>query len=170
MIIRENHLNTIKEIVFAHCAMILLWSVALIIRYNEIGKIGKIILYLGILFTLISFYFSIANEKKTIKISEKGIVLKWNSFLERFYAWEKINYVKIELVAVPGLKTFEKEAILCSMIPIRYFHYFFDDSSCFVLLDWCDLHIRELAYFYTSDLKEGQLEEFWSYVPERLKK
>ena len=50
MIIRENHLNTIKEIVFAHCAMILLWSVALIIC-------------LGILFTLISFYFSIANEK-----------------------------------------------------------------------------------------------------------
>ena len=95
--------------------------------------------------------------------------MKWLNLFKFRYYWSEINYVEMEIVRIRGAIPIENDAIIFSKIPIKHKKVFLDDYT-YIDFDWIFNHSKKVFEIRLNDFKGGQLEEFWSYVPERLKK
>ena len=115
-------------------------------------------------------YNGISYEKKAINITNIGIYIKWNVFISFYYLWDDIQFVEEKNVTLYTNGVPKGHiSIVCSCIPIKNSKIPIDDPFK-VYTQWIFIHSRNVFEIHIDDFKEGQLEEFWSYVPERLKK
>ena len=134
-----------------------------------------IIVSLGIIY----FTYIIAYELKSYYVSHDGITVEWFAW-KSFFSWSELRYVRLENVIAPikspnennCMVIREHNSIVCSKIPIKRrkleIHESFDDYV--IDYEWLLYRPQKAFAIDLKFFKEGQLEEFWSYVPERLKK
>lgn len=133
-----------------------------------------VIVLLGIIY----FTYIIAYELKSYYVSEEGITVEWFAW-KQFFNWSELRYVRLENVISP-IKTSnannvmvlrEYNSIVCSKIPINRrkleIHDGFSDHA--IDYEWLLYRPHKVFAIDLKFFKEGQLEEFWSYVPDRLK-
>lgn len=170
MIVKENH----KKNLFAYLFVVFCLMVMLIVGYyisRGENYIDIIIFTLLIIPMSIYLLYKSSYVTKTIYINNKSISMKLFPIIKIEMDWGKIEYIQICTVRERTNYTYKDfDAIVCSTIPIKMkevpegMYY-----KNVVLYDWISLHHKKVLGIYLNDLKPGQYEEFWSYVPERLK-
>ena len=120
----------------------------------------------------ILFTYVVAYELKSYFVNEEGITVEWFAW-KHFFSWSELKYIRLETVyAYSKSISVEHNSIVCSKIPIKKRLLERDDGINYRVIDY-EWLLRRPNKVFAIDLKffkEGQLEEFWSYVPERLKK
>ncbi len=104
-------------------------------------------------------------ETKSYYVNKEGIIVTWCYFIKSFVSWTDIKIVQIEKIQYNRL--YKYDYLICSKISIKWSKFFVDKPI--IDADWLLYHPRKVIAIRLSDMTEGQLEEFWSYVPERLK-
>ncbi|MCR4710476.1 MAG: hypothetical protein K5653_09515 [Clostridiales bacterium] len=139
---------------------------------EDFKEIYGIFAYLIIFIIHIVIIYLLLYESKTLYINEDGIYVKWFGIIKVFCSWEDILFVITEKVSYLDFLRIEPYYhIICSIIPIKKNtdEWLGSEFQC-VYYKWLIRHPLKVIAIRISDFKEGQLEEFWSYVPERLKK
>lgn len=164
MIIKQFHCKELITLIFVQIILILIIIDIFISDKNE-AFVFIIILY--IIAQSIGIY-SLAYELRMFLVSNIGICVRWFGIIPYFFRWEEIRVASIEPVKFRYL---EYNAIIISKIPIRRFEVPYGSKSYakYVNYEWLSNRPNKVIAIYIDDLKPGQYEEFWSYVPERLK-
>ena len=114
-------------------------------------------------------FVNLVYHCKTYSVCSEGVFVKWLNIFKFRYYWSEINFIETGIVRIRGIIPIENDAIIFSKIPIKHNKGFLDEYS-YIDSDWIFNHPKKVFEIRLNDFKEGQLEEFWSYVPERLKK
>lgn len=148
--------------------------VYLIITYNLYNSSNKynsstfvLVLCLCLIAQLFTLY-SIAFEKKTYYVCKDGIIINWLG-IKQLMKWSDIRYVRIITIRISGWQPIEHMAFVCTKVPLKTYSITEDNTYDVVDYDWCLLRPNKVVGIHIDDLKPGQYEEFWSYVPDRLK-
>ena len=173
MVIKEHHKKEIKKYfaIYMYITICSCFLIYMTIMKPEMYDIRMLIFVLLLLIVAsIHTYFHISYENRVISITKIGISIKWNVFVSFDYLWDDIHYVekKNVILYTRGMPR-GHIAIVCSCIPIKNPKIPIDEPFK-VYTEWIVFHSRNVFEIRMDDFKEGQLEEFWSYVPERLKK
>lgn len=170
MIVKENHKKNKYGLLFAILYLISVFVLGYIFSPKENRK--DIAMFLIIIIPLSMYLlYEIGYVTKTININNDTITFVIFKIIRVVIEWEEVNIVQICTIRERTNYTYKDfDAIVCSTIPIKMkevpegMHY-----KNVVLYDWISLHHKKVLGIYLNDLKPGQYEEFWSYVPERLK-
>ena len=170
MYVKGYHRSEIGLLILAQIIITILMGFCLLVLRIIDNRI--IICIVWYVFTQVVIIYLFAYESKSYYINNEGIYTKWVG-KTICLSWSNTSIVKIEkLLYVLALRTNPYDYIICSLIPIRKrrIEQVGDTSIHSVSHEWVMIHPRKVVAIRVDDFKEGQLEEFWSYVPERLKK
>lgn len=138
-------------------------------RYLTDGTVASSLILLFVMLVAICFLYCIGYNSRILYINTKGIVQKWFGIITYNTSWSDIKYIRIEMILSQEWLDSGNEAIVCSKIPIKYKNKHAKGYKRVVDLAWALYRPGEIFILYLEDLKPGQYEEFWSYVPDRLK-
>ena len=166
MVVKQRHRTEIIALIIATVIMILLIIALPLLGFNNHSSPRFDILFLIITTVLFCYFFG--YELRTYIICEDGVCIRWFGILNYLIKWTEINYIDINIVKLRGI---EHKAIILSKIPIKIIQVPFSANSYYSVVDydWIQIRSSKVIAIYIEDLKPGQYEEFWSYVPERLK-
>lgn len=164
-----------KELFYLYVSIIILviGLIILLLNKNRERDLAFYVLIIPDIICLISCLNMLGYEEETFYITEMGIYKKWAGLITCYFDWKEIQYVGIEYVAYIGRVNQIYDYIICSTVQIknRYDLLKYDNHNIKAIkFEWLCHRPRKVVAIHLDDFKEGQLEEFWSYVPERLKK
>lgn len=166
MIVRQYHRKQIRFLLILEMIFVFLLIYNPSIVQENSGLVFAIILYgLGQACILYTFAF----ELRAYIVCSNGICIKWFGVYNYLINWSEVKYIGYELVGERGI---EHKSIIVSKIPLKKIDilpFGANASHSNVDYDWLAFRPHKVVAIYLEDLKEGQLEEFWSYVPERFK-
>ena len=116
--------------------------------------------------------YAVGFECKKYIINYEGMWVIWLGFIKISYKWEEFQIIKTDTLVSFFGADFEENAIICSKLPLkkRDTHKGVSKGYRMVVdLGWVHNHPFKVIAILLKDLKPGQNEEFWSYVPEGLK-
>ena len=126
-----------------------------------------------LLFIVVFTYgiYELGYNSRVILINDNGITQKWFGILTLNAKWLEFQYVKVDTLRSFYANSSEYKSIICSKIPIQYREVPVGNSGYKKVIDmmWPLLRPGKVVTVFVDDLKPGQYEEFWSYVPESLK-
>ena len=136
-------------------------------RYSYESFFLIIICFLVLLFAV----YNISFDNKKIIINKEYIVVLLLGIIKIKYNWSDIKYLDVCQIKAYGAPTYTiQTGILCSKKTIKYYEI---TQECIyrnaVSYSWILLKPKSVILIWLNDLKPGQYEEFWSYVPDRLK-
>lgn len=118
--------------------------------------------------------YSIGYKTKYYDIDESGICETWYGFIKVKFDWLKFVMVEETYIFNKGITRSDarpyKAIILSKMrikkidVPTGSYGY-----TKMISINWLKRHPSQIIALDLDFLKPGQYEEFWSYVPERLK-
>lgn len=166
MIIKQYHRKEILVLVSAESLLILMFIGSLI--YGSMYNLNLNILIIIIIISQITFTYFFAYELRTYIINDIGVTIRWMGPFESNIKWTKVISICYETVK---LRSIEHNSIVVTKIPLKRINVSFGANSYYsaVDYDWLQMRPGKVIAIYLDDLKPGQHEEFWSYVPERLK-
>ena len=172
LVIKQYHNKQVKGLIIAEILILFIFSCALLYihshkeDYTTNDSIAIIVVGLIIQTFLV---YCLGFELKAYKVCDNGIYVKWFGLLCYLLEWGEIKYIRIEIVKQ---KSIENNSILVSKIPIKTNDYPRGINSYFSAVDndWLALRPSKVIAIYIDEMNPDQYEEFWSYVPERLKK
>ena len=148
--------------------MLLFYVICIAIGEDVLRKDKIILIIISFLICEIVLLFNLACETRIYYVGKKGIYVKWIKIITLAYDWSNFEYIGIEMVRTQGIINYDNEAIVCSTIPIKRKRDKIEECY-FVDSDWIMFHSKKVFDIRISDFIEGQLEEFWNYVPEKFK-
>ena len=114
--------------------------------------------------------YAIGFESKKYNIDNDGIKVTWLNVFKIVYKWSEFRVVRIETIKSFFAADFEEEAIVFSKKALKMRDMYNNNTYKKVIdLGWVQNHPYNVVTILLKDLHEGQLEEIWSYVPERFK-
>lgn len=114
--------------------------------------------------------YTIGRFSKTFYIDNKGITVKWFGVIPIIYKWSEFECVQIETIVSLSINDNEEEAIICSKKHIIYSVDQSGDGRKVINFWRIETSPFSNVVIFLKYMNDSQLEEFWSYVPERLKR
>lgn len=150
---------------------IVLQVVSILKKENFVSDDIFVVSELMMILSFITIICLIAFELKIIYVDNKGIGYKI-LFVKIYQSWANINYIQEHIVVTEGRLTSETRSIICSTIPIALVKRLDNENKYFNAVSsvWVWKNIGKVFEIILLNISPDQYEEFWSYVPERLKK
>ena len=123
---------------------------------------------LGIIMVFYSLY-CIIYYSMALSINNFGITRVWFGIFKHSIKWSDFTIVQVATLRSFSWVDLKIETIVCSRIPIKYCSDPDGSLNNVINMEWALHKPNTVVTIFIDDLKSGQLEEFWSYVPERLK-
>jgi len=167
MVVRQYHHKQIRFLLLLEIIFVYFLISSLFLIPVHSGFTVIIILYV---LSQTCILYTFAFELRAYIVCNNGICIKWFGVYNYLINWAEVKYIGYELVGERGI---EHKSIIVSKIPLKKIDilpFGANASHSNVDYDWLAFRPHKVVAIYLEDLKEGQLEEFWSYVPERLKK
>ena len=164
MIIKGNHLRQVRWILLL-CAVMIAGDIVVCMRGNALERIFLSIVVIAIDGALI---FNIGIITRHYHVDEQGISVIWFGRFKSRRDWESIRYLEKNTVQLVRLST-SYEAMICSTIPIKKRWVSEVKGNC-VMANWPQEHPFRVIEIRADDMKPGQEEQFWRYVPDKLKR
>ena len=167
---REISLMTMALVLFVVLDVVLIGSSSF---HEGFRNVYGIIAYLIIFISHFIFLYLLFYELKIYYVNEDGIYVKWFGIIKIFCSWKNIKYISIDTVFYEGggLRSAFYDYLICSKDKIQRKRRIQEEFNGHKVIKsaWLTRHPFKIIAIRISDFKEGQLEEFWSYVPDRLK-
>ena len=167
-IIVHNIRNTIVDLIAMSAAIIFV-----IFSLQKFNDYGILAFNFAISITFFSFaIYNLAVDNEKIVIEEDHISVLMLGMVNIKLKWDDINYVEICKVGAFGSANYyEIYAIICSKKSIKFRERPYGNIYYKVVpSNWVLLSPKSAIMIPLDSLESGQYAEFWSYVPERLKK
>lgn len=166
MIIRENHRDQLKTAFFMESAFIIFNLIVFIRRENiSLERTAFVAFFIAESLWQILILVEVIVETKKYYVCNNGIIVTWCGYINCFISWSEIILIHIEKIQYNGL--YKYDYLICSKIPIKRSNFFVNKPI--IDADWIFFNPRKVIAIRLSDMSEGQFEEFWTYVPDRLK-
>lgn len=168
MIIKEFHKKYIIIDIILLIVFIAVY-VYLLFFFKSSRASDKYCIFLTTIVIVPSILYDIGFECKKYNINYEGISITWLGIIRVKYKWQTFSVIKIETLESFWGADFEEDSIICSIIPLNKKTSNKIGNREVVDLGWIHMHPYKVVSILLKDLKPGQYEEFWSYVPEGLK-
>lgn len=169
MVIKQYHRKEISALIIHEVIILLFFMFALIYSNAKDWEEKTLGIILAWILAQVVFLYFFSFELRTYIIYKDEITVKWLRIFNYHIDWSDIISVSYETVRI--LSGIEHSSIVISKIPIKRIDLPVGINSYFVAVDydWLQMRPGKAIAIYLEDLKPNQYEEFWSYVPERLK-
>ena len=169
MVIKGYHK---KYIVFYSLVLIVFVLIyfGLILYLERPRKSDIVFITIALLLNVPILLYHIGFESRKYIVDGVGICTVWFGIVQVVNKWEDYHLVKIETIKSFFAADFEEEAIVFSKIDLKMRDMYTNNTYKKVIeLGWVHNHPYNVVTILLKDLHEDQLEEIWSYVPEKFK-